>query len=108
MRSTLIAVLWLAPSLALAQAAPPADLFGPANPQMKGPPTTYQSVFGKPSSGPEETPWRDANDEAARLGGHVGQLRESDDTTTASPSGRDTHGAANAAAPQRTHTHDHK
>jgi hypothetical protein len=108
MRSILIAVLWLAPSMALAQAAGPSDLFGPANPQMKGPPTSYHSVFGKPSSGAEATPWRAANDEVRRLGGHVGSLRESEDTPAAAPSGHDMHGAANAAPSQRMHPHDHK
>jgi hypothetical protein len=107
MRFILIAVLWLAPSMALAQTANPADLFGPANPQMKGPPTTYQSVFGKQPTGPEEMPWRAANDEAARLGGHVGQLRASEEPAAAA-GGHNMHGAANAAPSQRTHTHDHK
>lgn len=108
MRSTLIAVLWLAPSIALAQAAPSADPFGPANPQMKGPPTTYRSVFGKPPLGPEATPWRAANDEAGRLGGHVGQLRESEGSPAAPGAGQDTHGAADAAPSQRMHNHDPK
>lgn len=113
MRSTLIAVLWLAPSVALAQTASPSDLFGPTDPEMKGPPTAYQSVFGKQSSSPEETPWRAANDQVRRLGGHVGSLRESEDspptgTPAAAPSAHDMHGAANAAPPQRMHPHDHK
>ena len=106
MRSTLIAVLWLAPSMALAQTATPDDLFGPANPRAKGPPTTYQSVFGQLPSDPEATSWRASNDDVGRLGGHVGQLRESDrPSASASP---DSLGAADAAASPRTHNHDHK
>lgn len=93
--------------MALAQTAPQSDLFGPVNPQMKGPPTTYQSVFGKQPSSPDDSPWRAANDEAGRLGGHIGQLRESD-TPVASPAGHDMQGAADAAPSQRTHSHDHK
>lgn len=112
MRFSLIAVLWLAPSMALAQTATPSDPFGPTNPQMKGPPTTYQSVFDTRSSGPEETPWRQANDEVGRLGGHVGQLRESEGpaagTSAAAPAGHDMHGAANAVPSSRSQTHDHQ
>lgn len=109
MRSTLIAVLWLAPSMALAQTANPADLFGPADPQMKGPPTTYQSVFEKQPPGPEESPWRAANDEAGRLGGHVGQLRESQEPAAApAPAGYGMHGSANAVPSPRSDPHDHK
>lgn len=96
MRSNLIAALWLAPSMALAQPATQWDLFGPANPQMKGPPTTYQSVFEKQPPGPAEAPWRATNDEVGRLGGHAGSLRESEDTPAgtpaAAPSGPDRHG----------------
>jgi hypothetical protein len=103
MRSTLIAVLWLAPSMALAQTATTIEQFGPANPQMKGPPTTYQSPFEKQPSGAEATPWRAANDEAGRLSGHIGQLGESDQ-----PTDHSMHGAANAASSPRMPTHDHK
>ena len=107
MRFSLIAVLWLAPSMAFAQTATQPDLFGPANPQMKGPPTSYQSVFGKQSAAPEETPWRAANDEAGRLGGHVGQLRESGEPA-ADPVGHNMHGAPSAAPSTRSQSHDHK
>lgn len=106
MRSILIAGLWLAPSMALAQAATPADLLGPASPQMKGPPTAYRSVFGQQPPDPAAVPWRAFNDEAGRLGGHAGQLRESD--APASASHHDMHGAPNAAPSPRTHNHDHE
>lgn len=80
MRSLLIAVLWLAPTLALAQTAAPADSFGPANPHVKTPPATYRSAFGPHSAPADDVTWRQANDEAGRLRGHTGQLRESADT----------------------------
>jgi hypothetical protein len=111
MRFSLITVLWLAPSMALAQTPPPDDLFGPANPQMNGPPMTYRSVFGKQPPSPAEASWRAANDEVGRLGGHIGSLRESEDTPAAgtpAASDHDVNGAANAAASPRTHSHDHK
>jgi hypothetical protein len=93
MRLLTIAALWLAPSLALAQTSPPADSFGPANPQIKSPPASFRSAFG-PSAAPEDdATWRQANDEAGRLRGHSGQLR---DTTegAAPPSPAPSGGAA--------------
>jgi hypothetical protein len=83
MRSLPIAVLWLAPSLALAQTQTPADLFGPANPQLPGPPVTYRSVFDAAAPQSDEVSWRRANGEAGRLGGHAGQLRESNEPPAA-------------------------
>jgi hypothetical protein len=88
MRSLSIAVLWLAPSLALAQTQTPTDLFGPANPQLQGPPAAYRSVFDAPPPQGDEASWRRANDEAGRLRGHTGQLRESDEPpATPQPAG---------------------
>jgi hypothetical protein len=106
MRSRTLAVLCLMPSLAFAQAAPGSDLLGPASPNFKGPPTTYRSAFGPPPAEPEATPWRAANDEAARLGGHVGQLQDSGGPT--GPQGHDMHGAADAAPSPRKNSHEHK
>lgn len=85
MRSLSIAVLWLVPSLALAQTETPADLFGPANPQWQGPPAAYRSVFDAAQPQADEVSWRRANDEAGRLRGHVGQLRDSNEPQAAPP-----------------------
>ena len=101
----LIAVLWLAPSVALAQAALESDLLGPASPHLKGPPSSYRSVFGPPPAETGAAPWRAANDEAARIGGHDGQLQGPD--AGAEAKGHEMHGAA-AAPPSRIKSHDHK
>ena len=49
----------------------------PADPRASVPSTPYRSVFGDYRSLEEAkpVPWRDANDEAARIGGHIGILR---------------------------------
>src|SRR5688500_11980848 len=46
----------------------------PADPAAKAPPVRYESVFSGYTPCREEkiAPWRDLNDEAARVGGHVG------------------------------------
>jgi hypothetical protein len=85
MRPFWIAALCLAPSLALAQSETPADLFGPANPRNPGPTTVYRSVFDAPAPTTDDMPWRQANDEAGRLRGHAGQLRDTNETPAASP-----------------------
>lgn len=105
MRSILIAVLWLAPSMALAQTAPESDLLGPASPNFKGPPTAYRSAFTPSPAESEATPWRAANDQAARLGGHVGQLQDPEGNGS---KGHDMRGDANAAPSPRMNSHEHK
>jgi hypothetical protein len=49
----------------------------PADPRASVPSTPYRSDFEGYRSLEEakRTPWREANDEAARIGGHVGILR---------------------------------
>jgi hypothetical protein len=50
----------------------------PADPAARVPAPTYRSVF-EGFRRLEETPragWREANDEAARIGGHLGILRD--------------------------------
>lgn len=49
----------------------------PADPQAAVPPSNYRSAFEGYRSLEEPRPiaWREANDEAARIGGHVGVLR---------------------------------
>ena len=112
MRFNLIAALWLAPSLALAQTAyGPTDPFGPANPQVKGPPTAYRSAFETKPQEADEVPWAAANKEVGRIGGHVGSLREDVATPQShdnSPSQASHHGAtADAPAPQPMSGHHH-
>jgi hypothetical protein len=50
----------------------------PADPQAPVTPVTFKSAFEgyRSLEEPKPTPWRDANDEAARVGGHIGILRE--------------------------------
>lgn len=50
----------------------------PADPRASVPSTTYRSAFEGYRSLEEAkpVPWRDANDAAARIGGHIGILRE--------------------------------
>jgi hypothetical protein len=108
MRWFVLSVLLLAPTTAFAQSATDRALFGPADSNVKGPPVPYRSVFAPAPqpTGSEEMPWRGANDEAGRLGGHIGQLQESDDAPTASRAGHEMHGAANAAPSQRMNSDD--
>jgi hypothetical protein len=49
--------------------------FGPGDPARKGPSVEYRSVLDAPARNDEETPWRRANEDMGRLGGHAGQLR---------------------------------
>jgi len=50
----------------------------PADPEVKVPPPVYRSAFdGYQPTGPDKRiSWREANDEAARVGGHIGVLRD--------------------------------
>ncbi len=81
-----LAVLALAgfPTVAAAQTRAPEppwaapSMVAPLVPQPGTNPTRNGSVFVTPPAvedEPESADWRRANDEAARLGGHVGQLR---------------------------------
>lgn len=51
----------------------------PSDPAAAVPPAGYESAFGDyaPHREPEIASWRDLNDEAARIGGHIGSLRQS-------------------------------
>jgi len=51
----------------------------PSDPAAAVPPARYESAFGAyvPHSEPKIAPWRNVNDEAARIGGHAGVLRQS-------------------------------
>ena len=50
----------------------------PADPAARVPAPTYRSAFEdyKSVRSGEPKSWREANDEAARIGGHIGILRE--------------------------------
>ena len=50
----------------------------PSDPAVKTVPPVYRSAFDGYRSYPDakRVPWREANDEAARIGGHIGILRE--------------------------------
>lgn len=65
----------LAAGTASAQTSARAD---PADPAIRVPAPTYRSAFEDyrrlEIAGPPR--WREANDEAARIGGHIGILRE--------------------------------
>jgi hypothetical protein len=71
----LYGAMMLAPRAFAAQhgTAPPS----PTHPSAAVPATTYASAFAGYVSLREEklAPWRDVNDEVARVGGHIGILR---------------------------------
>ena len=50
----------------------------PADPNARVPETVYRSSFDgyRTHELSKQTPWRDANQEVGRVGGHVGILRE--------------------------------
>ena len=78
MRRFVLSILLLAPTAALAQSATNGAIFGPADPSVKGPSVSYRSAF-TPTLQPPETedaPWRAANEEVGRIGGHIGYLRD--------------------------------
>ncbi|HEY0845071.1 MAG TPA: hypothetical protein VGE12_06865 [Noviherbaspirillum sp.] len=67
----------------LAEAASPGMPDAAFDPAVAGTPTVYQSAFAgyRPSQDPGEmTPdqWRALNDEVARVGGHVGAIKDED------------------------------
>lgn len=73
--TSLCALAAIAAGSAWAQQEKRAD---PADPAAKAPPPIYRSAF-EGYRGFEDTkrvPWREANEEAARIGGHIGILRE--------------------------------
>ena len=80
MKNAFIAVIALAAHTPLAAAQPAAasaDPADPADPAAPAPASQYESAF-KGYRGYRETPlapWREVNDEAARVGGHLGIFR---------------------------------
>lgn len=65
------AALWLPPA-----AAQQSIYSGPANPQATVPAPAYNSAFAGYRPLREDTlaPWREVNDEVARIGGHMGMF----------------------------------
>jgi hypothetical protein len=74
-RVYLIALAALAAGTASAQTGTRPD---PADPQARAPAPVYRSAFEgfRRMETERRSNWRDANEEAARIGGHVGILRE--------------------------------
>jgi hypothetical protein len=57
----------------------------PREPEAKVPRPVYRSAFEdyRPFREPEPAPWRDVNEEVARIGGHVGLMKKKDDKPAA-------------------------
>jgi hypothetical protein len=75
------AMLWLCCAigalLSLPSAAQQAAASNPADPSVAVPPPSYESAFSGYVRQREEklAPWREVNEEVARVGGHIGILR---------------------------------
>lgn len=69
------AAFWLPPAAAQQQAA----AAHPADPRALVPPPQYSSAFNsyRPFRDEKPGPWREINDEVARVGGHLGIFRSS-------------------------------
>lgn len=69
----LLAALAASPSWSQDQKRP-----NPGDPDVRVPPPVYRSAFEgyQPTGQDRRISWREANDEAARVGGHIGILRE--------------------------------
>lgn len=74
---TYFAALAIAACAPLAAAQQPASPSGPADPAAPAPAFQYESAFSGYRGFREEplAPWRDANDEVSRVGGHIGIMR---------------------------------
>jgi hypothetical protein len=87
MRNALIAVIAFAAHAPLAASEPSAGRNDPANPEAPVPAVQYESAF-QDYRGFRETPlapWREVNDEVARVGGHLGILRAGRDASGTAP-----------------------
>jgi hypothetical protein len=79
----------------------------PADPAARVPETAYRSAFDgyQKHELSRQVPWREANDEVSRIGGHVGILRERGAQDDAAPrrgtEGTGTGGAASGAPAHR-------
>ena len=70
--------IWLAALAACNAGAQSTARPDPADPAVRVPETAYRSAFESYRNHElsKQTPWREANDEVGRIGGHVGILRE--------------------------------
>ncbi|MBM3343425.1 MAG: hypothetical protein FJY56_15150 [Betaproteobacteria bacterium] len=70
----LCAAAWAAPMAHAAQPAPAAPATAPTEAGARVPPIHYDSAFSGYQSHREQklAPWREANDEVHRAGGHIG------------------------------------
>ena len=77
MKNVFFAVMALAAHGPLAAAQPAASNTNPADPAVPVPALQYESAFTDYRGGRETplAPWRDVNEEVARVGGHLGILR---------------------------------
>ena len=101
--------IWLAALAAGNAGAQSAVRPDPADPAMRVPETAYRSAFEdyRKHELSRQTPWREANDEVGRIGGHAGVLREQSGhemqapATGAGAAARGTPGSADEAKPPR-------
>ena len=91
MKNAFIAVIALAAHGPLAAAQPAASNTNPADSAAPAPAFRYESAFTD-YRGFRDTPlapWRDVNDEVARIGGHLGIVRGQSGGTERAAPGRD-------------------
>jgi hypothetical protein len=108
-RCMAFAMLAAAPFAAVAQDnSPPRTPADPSDPAVAAAPPAYESVFRDYLKAAEQdelpaTAWREANDNAGRLGGHAGQAKASAETaifvTPATPATPAAAAPASAPAP---------
>ena len=94
------------PAIALLAGCPDTSrtlVSGPVDPAASGPGVVYHSVFGDSGSVKDEAPipWRAANDEMGRLGGHAHHAVAEPDPAAAPP----TPGADPAPGQPASHRH---
>lgn len=92
--------IWLAALAAGNAGAQSAARPDPADPAARVPDTAYRSAFEdyRKHELSRQTPWREANDQVGRIGGHVGVLRDQAGHGTQAPATGA--GAADKAAPR--------
>lgn len=101
MKNAFIAVIALAAHAPLAAAQPVAASIDPADPAAPAPPFQYESAFEgyRGYRDTPLTPWRDVNDEVARVGGHLGILRPGRDASGTAPQGAQSSHSPSPAVP---------
>ena len=89
MKNVFFALVALAAHAPLAAAQSAAARHDPADPTAPGPAFQYESAFEGYRTYRETplAPWREVNDEVARVGGHLGILRAGRDASGNAPQG---------------------